>query len=148
MLLSLWLRGTRPWVQSRSGFKTSQCSRLPFFMQSTCKVPDSRDVTPVLRDIGISALAATLAAIWRLSRSFFPSLRKRRDSDQGKNWQPLLLEVPPEERGGSLPGRFPGSVLHIWVLFRTPNANTCSISGKGHNSRHLGQLPCAEDAKL
>ena len=41
------------------------------FSQSTCKVPDSWDVTPVLRDIGISALAATLAAIWRLSRSFF-----------------------------------------------------------------------------
>ena len=64
---------------------------------------------------------------------FFPSLCERRDPDQGKNCQPLLLEVPPEERGGSLPGRFPGSVLHIWVLFRTPNANTCSISWRGHN---------------
>lgn len=40
------------------------------FSQSTCKVPDTRDVTPVLRDIGISALAATLAATWRLARSF------------------------------------------------------------------------------
>lgn len=37
--------------------------------QSTCKVPDARDVTPTLLDIGISSAAATLAATWRVLRS-------------------------------------------------------------------------------
>ena len=39
------------------------------FSQSTCKVPDHRDVTGVLRDIGISAVAATAAVAYRLLRS-------------------------------------------------------------------------------
>ena len=39
------------------------------FSQSTCKVPESRDVTGVLRDIGISSVAATAAVAYRLLRS-------------------------------------------------------------------------------
>ena len=38
--------------------------------QSSCKVPDTRDVTPILLDVGISAVAATLASFWRLLFSF------------------------------------------------------------------------------
>jgi hypothetical protein len=41
------------------------------FSQTTCRVPDNRDVTPFLRDIGISATAATLTSIWKLLRSFY-----------------------------------------------------------------------------
>ena len=41
------------------------------FSQTTCRVPDNRDVTPFLRDIGISATAATLASFWKLIRSFY-----------------------------------------------------------------------------
>ena len=38
---AMWPRGTRPWVQSRSGFKTSQCPRLLFSMPShaRCLIP-------------------------------------------------------------------------------------------------------------
>ncbi len=40
------------------------------FSQFTCKTPDIRNVSPILRDIGISATATTVATIWRSTRSF------------------------------------------------------------------------------
>ena len=40
------------------------------FSQTTCKTPESKDVTPFLLDIGISVSVATAASIWRLLRSF------------------------------------------------------------------------------
>ena len=40
------------------------------FSQTTCKTPESKDVTPFLLDIGISATVATAASIWRFLRSF------------------------------------------------------------------------------
>ena len=38
--------------------------------QSTCKVPDRRDVSPILRDVAISATAATLSSSWRFILSY------------------------------------------------------------------------------
>ena len=40
------------------------------FSQTTCKTPESKDVTPFLLDIGISVSVATAASIWRFLRSF------------------------------------------------------------------------------
>ena len=40
------------------------------FSQSSCKTPETKDVGPILRDIGISAIAAVLVTIWRTTRSF------------------------------------------------------------------------------
>ena len=38
--------------------------------QTSCKVPDSKDVTPILVDVGISTAATTVVSLWRLLRSF------------------------------------------------------------------------------
>lgn len=113
------------------------------FSQSTCKVPDARDVTPVLQDIGISALAATLAAIWRLSRSFirlYTSVGTRFKNNNSciKKCLPKKGEVvyPPDTRAQfcifpfyfglllQVPVVVLGTVITftIWLNFHTPNS--------------------------
>ena len=39
-------------------------------VQNSCKTPDTRDASPILQSVGISATASVLASTWRLLRSF------------------------------------------------------------------------------
>ena len=45
-------------------------SVLYVLIQHSCKTPDTKDVTPLLLDVGISVTAAVLASLWRAIRSF------------------------------------------------------------------------------
>ena len=95
------------------------------FSQSSCKTPEVRDVTPVLRNIGISAIAACLAALWRTVRSFirlYSSVGVRMKSDKKciKKCLPKKRDVvyPPDTRAQfCVFGFYFGLLMQISALF-------------------------------
>ena len=79
--------------------------------QSTCKVPDSRDVTPILLDVAISATAATVVSFWRLLRSFvrlYTSVGSR-IKDKGK----CLKKCVPKKGDAA----YPPDTCAQWCIF-------------------------------
>ena len=95
------------------------------FSQTSCKTPEVRDVTPVLRDIGISAIAACLAALWRTVRSFirlYSSVGVRMKSDKKciKKCLPKKGDVvyPPDTRAQfCVFGFYFGLLMQLPALF-------------------------------
>ena len=86
------------------------------FSQSTCKVPDNRDVTPMLRDVGISATAATLASSWRLSRSFvrlYSSVGAMLKSKDYNKFCKKFLACLPKKGDAAYP---PGTCAHCCII--------------------------------
>ena len=114
------------------------------FSQSTCKVPDSRDVTPVLRDIGISALAATLAAIWRLFRSFFRLYANVGTRIKEKIGSRSFLKCLPKKGEAVYPAGSRAQCcifgFYFGLLMQRPAVFLGGVITL--------ELPCAEDAKL
>jgi hypothetical protein len=74
------------------------------FAQSTCKLPEREDVTGELLSIGISATASTVAASYRLTRSFIRlcisvgvRIKSKKEAKQTGKWGKRCSRVLPEE---------------------------------------------------
>ena len=74
------------------------------FAQSTCKLPDREDVTGELLSIGISATASTIAASYRLTRSFIRlcisvgvRIKSKKEASKMGKWGKHCSRVLPEQ---------------------------------------------------